>query len=913
MIPIPGLETDAKGLGENRLPAEYAHHLFISYARQPDRPLAKRIESFLEGFHRTLRMPHPEAGASQAPEPLRVCVDGSDFVLPAPDATGAVRSRDIDAVICEHLAQCRELLVLCSERAAASAFVEREVAWFLEHRGEAYVRVALTEGNDPLLEPERYFPRALVERGFAKRACYDLRGFRQREAKTWNRVDELDREMVRLAGDLLGKPAGTLFPTWLREQQLRRARNRWAWGTVAASIVALTLFAYSQYESSGKERALRQAAQAEEEAQRERAKAEKQRADLRQLEAEMARKERQQEAERRKLAEEREQTEQALRRAAQAFETLYRDPYEALHLADLSRSQRRLPEAERALESAFRSAVSRAENRRDYTALTGSGPGYLARRWRQGDVYSYVSPDGRHVLLVTKRAPDGAHTEDGKEMAGDVYLLDQETLRVRELSSCDPSDRGRVEYAGFDASGQRVLLTRYFHFQAYSLDGACQGKVNFSEHTKSPIHLVGGYVLGRFVIGADSKGGIWYREPDGKSRGEIRPEWPRERDPAIAFAIRPDGRAATIVFESGKAVEVLFEAAGKHKERLLRKTGVLCAVYQPGGETLALGDESGRVHLFKRGVEVHGSSVASSAIEELAFADQGHRLIAVSADPGVVLLSVESGAAKPVRSSMGEYEKWVRRVPVPRVRHFRALADQLGQPMAREAIQTAIVKTEEAGGRTFLFTQAENRFYPEVAYVSEGTQFRALDNEEDPVIQVHEYLGRAWLATEQGRLLELDEDWTQSRLPHKARFLRARVIDGSLWVGTTAGLYVLEGVNANQLISAEAAILDIVPAGQKVWIATNRGAYLRDEDGQFYRVTESFRNIRSIQMIGDFVWMLTGTESEPGPALVGAGLRFRPVPGRASRVTGLVEENGDVLLATPAGTLRFRDGELRGN
>ena len=146
-----------------------------------------------------------------------------------------------------------------------------------------------------------------------------------------------------------------------------------------------------------------------------------------------------------------------------------------------------------------------------------------------------------------------------------------------------------------------------------------------------------------------------------------------------------------------------------------------------------------------------------------------------------------------------------------------------------------------------------------------------------------------------------------------ARFLRARVVDGSLWVGTKAGLYVLEGGNAKQLISEEATILDIVPAGQKVWIATDRGAYVRDEDGQLYRVTESFRNIRSIRTIGDFVSMLTGKESEPGPALVGTGLRFRPVPGRASRVTGLVEENGDVLLVTSEGTLRFRDGELRRN
>ncbi|MGH7928440.1 MAG: hypothetical protein ACREQV_11655, partial [Candidatus Binatia bacterium] len=131
-------------------------------------------------------------------------------------------------------------------------------------------------------------------------------------------------------------------------------------------------------------------------------------------------------------------------------------------------------------------------------------------------------------------------------------------------------------------------------------------------------------------------------------------------------------------------------------------------------------------------------------------------------------------------------------------------------------------------------------------------------------------------------------------------------------VGTSSGLYILDGAYADQLIGEETAILDIVPAGKKLWLATNRGAYMRDEDGQLYRVTESFRNIRSIHTVGDFVWMLTGTESAPGPALVGKGLRFTPVPSRTARVTGLARENGEVLLTTPQGRLRFRGEHAAG-
>jgi hypothetical protein len=59
-----------------------------------------------------------------------------------------------------------------------------------------------------------------------------------------------------------------------------------------------------------------------------------------------------------------------------------------------------------------------------------------------------------------------------------------------------------------------------------------------------------------------------------------------------------------------------------------------------------------------------------------------------------------------------------------------------------------MVKTQEAGGRTFLFGAVPDK----ILYVSEGAGFRPLNSNEDPVVQVREYLNRAWLTTEQGRL-----------------------------------------------------------------------------------------------------------------------------------------------------------------
>jgi hypothetical protein len=110
------------------------------------------------------------------------------------------------------------------------------------------------------------------------------------------------------------------------------------------------------------------------------------------------------------------------------------------------------------------------------------------------------------------------------------------------------------------------------------------------------------------------------------------------------------------------------------------------------------------------------------------------------------------------------------------------------------------------------------------------------------------------------------------------------------------------------LLDLRGAVLGIVPDGARLWLATTRGAYLRDEDGKFYRATEGFRNIRSIQPEGNRVWMLTGTESEPGPALVGSGLSFQAVPGRTSQVARLKLKNGEVVLETATGEVRYRDG-----
>ena len=57
-----------------------------------------------------------------------------------------VRQRNVLNVVYAHLAESKELLVLCSRASAGSRWVAEEVRWFLKHRGAGAIRLAYTEG-----------------------------------------------------------------------------------------------------------------------------------------------------------------------------------------------------------------------------------------------------------------------------------------------------------------------------------------------------------------------------------------------------------------------------------------------------------------------------------------------------------------------------------------------------------------------------------------------------------------------------------------------------------------------------------------------------------------------------------------------------------------------------------------------
>jgi WD40 repeat protein len=218
------------------------YKLFISYSTDPDFGLARRLETFLETFH---RLPTP---AGLTLQPLEVCRDGSDFHSTA--------TSGIDATLVSYLSRSDELLVLCSKRARTSNWVAEEIAWFLEHRGPNCIRVAITEGDRLDTLADEVFPQALLDARLNTGIVYDFRGSRGSTSKHWQAVRPFDDERVRLAAALYGRALSDLQPIWFAEQRKRWRRTRTVAVGVAMALLALASVALWQRQTAVREAAL---------------------------------------------------------------------------------------------------------------------------------------------------------------------------------------------------------------------------------------------------------------------------------------------------------------------------------------------------------------------------------------------------------------------------------------------------------------------------------------------------------------------------------------------------------------------------------------------------------------------------------------------------------------------------------
>lgn len=297
-------------MAKDGLPAKYKYSVFLSYSTDPDYSLVRKLESFLETFHK-LKTPK-----ELLLTPLNICVDGSDFSISKTqkrEGTNAVAS-----LIDTYLSQSAELLVLCSNKAKISTWVDQEVRWFLKHRGPDSIRLAVTEGVDPGAEQREVFSQTIIEAGLHQKPWYDLREAKGAPSAGWRKVKNYDDERTRLAADLNGISAGEIQPIWYRQQR-RVRRNK----TIIASVSSLFILAAAAVAVYW---------------------------------GIVAKKE------------------EGLKYIADAYQVLYRDPAQAVIKA--YRGNLLVPgeESETALRAAFKVAVLHYYNRRENARITGSGP-----------------------------------------------------------------------------------------------------------------------------------------------------------------------------------------------------------------------------------------------------------------------------------------------------------------------------------------------------------------------------------------------------------------------------------------------------------------------------------------------------------------------------------------------------------
>ena len=250
---------------------------------------------------------------------------------------------------------------------------------------------------------------------------------------------------------------------------------------------------------------------------------------LAEAEAEKARQAEQQQAELK-------QEQSSLRQVAEGYRLIYRDPIQAAVHALRAMQDKPSADAERAMTDAWRVAVAQRANRMVTMTLKDIVGISFEKRERPGEVYSVIGRNGRHILLATERKGSAF----SPQLPGEVYLLDSETLRTTRLQACGKgTGQPRLEYAGFSSAGDRVFVTRAFYVNVYNLEGRCvfDRTLQF-QSTKSPVHIVGGFLAKRFLLGSDSQGRVWLLDTRGQTRGQtcgrpwaphLRPLQPRRR------------------------------------------------------------------------------------------------------------------------------------------------------------------------------------------------------------------------------------------------------------------------------------------------------------------------------------------------------------------------------------------------
>ncbi len=196
-----------------------AYDAFISYSHAQDKPIAAALQSVVQ----TLGKPWYRRRA------LRIFRDDTSLSA-APELWPAIE---------QALAGSRYLILIASPEAAVSPWVDREVAYWLEHKGIGTLLLAVTDGDliwdaaaaDFVRRQDTPLPPALVGRFASEPKWVDLRPYRNQPTSDDPKFIELGADF---AAAIHGTPKEDLLSQEVRQQ--RRALML-AWSAVGSLLV----------------------------------------------------------------------------------------------------------------------------------------------------------------------------------------------------------------------------------------------------------------------------------------------------------------------------------------------------------------------------------------------------------------------------------------------------------------------------------------------------------------------------------------------------------------------------------------------------------------------------------------------------------------------------------------------------
>ncbi|MEJ2455135.1 MAG: TIR domain-containing protein [Candidatus Thiodiazotropha sp.] len=588
------------------------------------------------------------------------------------------------------------------------------------------------------------------------------------------------------------------------------------------------------------------------------------------------------------------------------FETFSGDPARAVLAAYQAYQLHPDDASEAAMRDAYRVAVMHHHNRRQISQITGSGPSYLAGRWKQGDVFTKNSRDGRFRLLVTERGRDGPHPP------GEVFLLNNETTRVVKLL---PSKRPnyRVEESAFDRSIERVFVTRYFDLYVYDMDGSLIDTYTFSRFTKSPVHLVDGLFLGRWILGAETKGGVWLVDPEGGRDAVITVHPEFHGDATIFTDMSPDGSRISLVYESGKADLLELERDDQPRLRTLAEQGCLYAGFPTGrSDQVVTAGERGILSIL----DIRPKTIRKRLVTEPLGSDvdwvswdaDTQRFALVGGDRQIHIADAETGmtvATLDYRDQLDWRDAMAIQAPHTYVDPAGAWTPGEGVPFTNDEL--AVSALERHGDQTWVVTETwPNEYWPahQVHLVENGRAFFLADGDV-PITDRYDMLKLGGSQRSFARVSGFLRAFPPEGLVHTML-----MTNGDLWVGTRSGAYRRDDNRFERMTPPGVDVHDLVEIDGVVWIYGSTGAYAFD-GRRLLRVTDPFLHVSTVQKVGQHIWMLGKPGSTAfGPAWRVDGWLATAVPDRHTPIKQLFETPDAVWLAGETGLFRVRGDEV---